>query len=134
MQIDDPSRGFTWKADGPLDMACHTGLEPQTSRQGPRQASATHTCAPCLGQRMDTQAEAAGSTAAELLADSSVSSLATILRANSDFDKVRMRANPKPGPNPNPSPNPNPNPYPYPYQDDARALAAAVLAGGDRST
>ena len=48
---------------------------------------------------MDTQTEAAGSTAAELLATASVSSLATILRANSDFAK-----------------------------DDARALAAAVLA------
>eukprot|EP00964_Phaeocystis_antarctica_P027496 scaffold15513_cov30-Phaeocystis_antarctica.AAC.1 len=29
---------------------CHTGLEPQTSRQGPRRHSATHTFDPRLGQ------------------------------------------------------------------------------------
>ena len=56
MQIDDPARGFTWKADGPLDM------------------------------RMDTTSEGAAVTAADFLAISNVSSFASILRANSDFE------------------------------------------------
>ena len=34
-----------------IPMVCHTGLEPQTSRQGPRQVTlAIHTCGPRLGQ------------------------------------------------------------------------------------
>ena len=56
MQIDDPVRGFTWKADGPLDM------------------------------RMDTTSEGAALTAAEYLALSNASSFAAVLRANSDFE------------------------------------------------
>ena len=58
MQVDDPRRGFTWKAEGPLDM------------------------------RMD---DSAMMTAADLLANSTVPTLTSVLRENSDFDKADAR-------------------------------------------
>jgi len=58
MQVDDPRRGFTWKAEGPLDM------------------------------RMD---DSAMITAADLLANSTVPTLTSVLRENSDFDKADAR-------------------------------------------
>ena len=74
MQIDDPARGFTWKADGPLDMRMDTTAS---------SASPADSAAMVTGAAM---------TAAELLLASNVSSLAALLRANSDFETADARA------------------------------------------
>ena len=61
MQVDDPSRGFTWKADGPLDM------------------------------RMDAASSSTTASAASLLGACDVASLAAMLRGNSDFGRADAR-------------------------------------------
>ena len=86
MQIDDPTRGFTWKADGALDMRMNAASSPS--------ASSTALASPGEGA-----GHTAPLTAAELLVRSNVSSLAAILRSNSDFER-----------------------------EDSHALAAAILA------
>ena len=62
MQIDDPTRGFTYKFDGPLDM------------------------------RMDvSNSDVDALSAYDVLATSNVTSLSKILRTNSDFDRDDAR-------------------------------------------
>lgn len=79
MQIDDPARGFTWKADGPLDMRMDTvsssSAEVLSSAEG----------------LVGGAALTASMTAAEVLASSNVSSFAALLCANSDFEPVDAR-------------------------------------------
>ena len=78
MQIDDPARGFTWKADGPLDMRMDTAASSAASSS--------------LSDTASESVSATAMTAAELLVASNVSSLAALLRANSDFETADARA------------------------------------------
>lgn len=79
MQIDDPARGFTWKADGPLDMRMNTVSSAEVSKSSSSSATIG-------GAALTTSV-----TAAEVLARSNVSSLTVLLRTNSDFEPVDAR-------------------------------------------
>ena len=94
MQIDDPSRGFTWKADGPLDMRMDvTAQAVQLGGAGTVTGAASHASTHPPSEAAGSALSGGGAeTAAELLARSNVTSLAAILRANSDFDKADARA------------------------------------------